>query len=241
MTHEVPPLSPLVREFLDRERDVPSLPAPRRDRAVARARSAKPVGAGSAFLRPAALFRARWAVPAALAFTAAAFGATLLEWRGRPSSGPSSPAPVVPAQSGVARSGAAPEPPNVQAGGPPAVVVAEVPSRSSGARGAEEPGLALALAPRPPARAAFPDELRLLAPAREALARREYGAVLAAVAEHARHFREGRLVEEREALRVKALAGVGRVKEARSAADAFRQRFPRSVLLSALDAAPAAE
>ena len=40
--------------------------------------------------------------------------------------------------------------------------------------------------------------------------------------------------EEREALHVKALAGLGRRDEARRAAAAFEDRFPRSVLLPAV-------
>jgi hypothetical protein len=58
-------------------------------------------------------------------------------------------------------------------------------------------------------------------------------------AQHARRFKTGRLVEEREALRVKALAGLGRTEEARRAAAAFRARFPRSVLLPAVSQMPA--
>jgi hypothetical protein len=58
---------------------------------------------------------------------------------------------------------------------------------------------------------------------------------LSHIAEHARRFKDGRLTEEREALRVKSLAGLGRSDEARRAAAAFRARFPRSVLLSAVN------
>jgi hypothetical protein len=55
------------------------------------------------------------------------------------------------------------------------------------------------------------------------------------IAEHARRFRDGRLAEEREALRVGALAGLGRDEEARHAASNFRTRFPQSVLGPAVD------
>jgi hypothetical protein len=61
------------------------------------------------------------------------------------------------------------------------------------------------------------------------------------IAEHARKFKDGRLSEEREALRVKALAGLGRSGEARRAANSFRARFPRSVLLSAVNKMSPAE
>ena len=74
-------------------------------------------------------------------------------------------------------------------------------------------------------------ELRLLHQARAAVAREDYEAALAPIAEHVRRFKEGRLTEEREALRVKRWSGAGRIDEAQRAADAFRVRFSRSVLL----------
>src|SRR5204862_2317853 len=88
-------------------------------------------------------------------------------------------------------------------------------------------------APRSLGSAAAPnrDELRLLSHAREAVARRDFAAALPPIAEHTRRFRDGRLLEEREALRVKALSGLGRGEEARRAATAFKRRFPHSVLL----------
>ena len=78
-------------------------------------------------------------------------------------------------------------------------------------------------------------ELRLLRQARAAVAREDYASALRPIAEHAHRFKDGRLAEEREALRVKALAGLGRTDDARRAATAFRARFPRSVLLSAVN------
>jgi hypothetical protein len=51
------------------------------------------------------------------------------------------------------------------------------------------------------------------------------------VAEHARQFSHGRLAEEREALRVRSLAGSGRTEDARRATAAFAARVARSVLL----------
>jgi hypothetical protein len=85
-------------------------------------------------------------------------------------------------------------------------------------------------------------ELALLQPAYHAVARRDFTSALAAIAEHQRRFASGQLAEEREALRVKALLELGRRSEAERAAFAFRERFPRSVLLrrleSMLDASP---
>ncbi len=77
-------------------------------------------------------------------------------------------------------------------------------------------------------------ELNLLRQARAAVAREDYAGALSPIAEHARRFKDGRLTEEREALRVKSLAGLGRSEDARRAATAFRTRFPRSVLLPAV-------
>ena len=50
-------------------------------------------------------------------------------------------------------------------------------------------------------------------------------------------FPDGRLVEEREALRVQALAQLGRAAEAHEVAARFRRQYPRSMLLPVVDAA----
>jgi hypothetical protein len=65
--------------------------------------------------------------------------------------------------------------------------------------------------------------------------REDFADALPPLTEHARRFKDGTLAEEREALRVKALAGLGRTTEARRAAAAFGARFPRSVLLPAVN------
>ena len=75
-------------------------------------------------------------------------------------------------------------------------------------------------------------ELQLLRAAREDVTHGDFGGALAVIAEHVRRFRNGILVEEREALRVESLAGLGRHEEAQRAAAAFHARFPRSVFLS---------
>ncbi|MGD0835625.1 MAG: hypothetical protein ABSB49_03155 [Polyangia bacterium] len=75
-------------------------------------------------------------------------------------------------------------------------------------------------------------ELQVLKPALDAVARRDFDAALAAISLHQRRFPSGQLAEEREGLRVKALVGLGRATEARSAEVAFRERFPHSTLLS---------
>jgi hypothetical protein len=71
--------------------------------------------------------------------------------------------------------------------------------------------------------------------ARQDVTRGAFARALEVIAEHTRRFRRGSLVEEREALRVKALAGIGRHEEAQRAASAFRARFPHSVFLATFE------
>jgi hypothetical protein len=78
-------------------------------------------------------------------------------------------------------------------------------------------------------------EVQVLQPARQAVARQDFASALAAIAAHQRRFPSGKLTEEREAMRVKALLGLGRIAEAQSAGSAFRVRFPRSALLRRID------
>jgi outer membrane protein assembly factor BamD (BamD/ComL family) len=73
-------------------------------------------------------------------------------------------------------------------------------------------------------------ELELLDLAQEAVTARRFQAAMAILEAHARRFPNGSLVEERQALVVRSLSGLGRTAEARQAAAAFRKRFPRSVL-----------
>jgi hypothetical protein len=78
-------------------------------------------------------------------------------------------------------------------------------------------------------------ELQVLQPARQAVASQDFASALAAITAHQRRFPSGKLTEEREAMRVKALLGLGRIAEAQSAGSAFRVRFPRSALLGRID------
>jgi hypothetical protein len=79
------------------------------------------------------------------------------------------------------------------------------------------------------------EELRLLDRARQFDRRGDYNSALASTREHQRRFSNGRLVEEREALRIRALMGLGRVTEASESAAFFKRRFPHSVLLDTID------
>ena len=82
----------------------------------------------------------------------------------------------------------------------------------------------------------YSTELALLEPARSSIAHGDYRAALAAIAQHRREFPNGQLSEEREALRVRALWGLGHRPSALAAAKVFRQRYPRSGLLGWLQA-----
>lgn len=82
-------------------------------------------------------------------------------------------------------------------------------------------------------------ERALVERARVALSRHQGTMALDALAEHEATFPRGRLVEEREALRVRALVDAGRTAEAETKARAFRARWPNSVFLSAVDLAVA--
>ena len=79
------------------------------------------------------------------------------------------------------------------------------------------------------------EELQLLKRAQLSAARGDHAAVLAITTEHELRYPDGHLCEEREALRLRALTGLGRGHEAREAAGRFRRAFPRSVLLSKLN------
>jgi len=81
----------------------------------------------------------------------------------------------------------------------------------------------------------FAAELDLLQRAHGAYTRRDFSTALALVTEHAHRFPRGNLAEQREALRVRSLAGVGRRDDAHRAAAGFAHRFPRSVLLPQIE------
>ena len=215
MSRERPPVSPDVQALLDHEREIPPLPATVRARALARAHAAVVAG-GDRAAAPAPVPRTRWAAAAAVVcILSVAVGAAAYQIRARaqlatPPSHPAATAPVPPPPPSIRSAPIA----EVEMVRPPAPVTTPAAlSRADAARA----------------------ELRLLRQARAAVAREDYAAALPPIAEHARAFKDGRLTEEREALRVKALAGLGRSDEARRAAAAFRARFPRSVLLQAVN------
>lgn len=216
-----PPLSPELEALLAPHRTPLSLAPSVESRALARAAAvaaAAERGAGRLF------HPLRWAFAVAavvvLALGAGAYAARA--WIGaRPSRAPVS---VVPTASPRAS-----EPPSV-AGAP---------------ENDDEPAAAIAPAAAPhvrrvvgkahPAGRPTNEELQLLRAAREDVTRGDFARALAVLSEHGRRFRNGVLVEEREALRVKSLTGLGRREEAQRVAADFHARFPHSVLLATFE------
>jgi hypothetical protein len=80
-------------------------------------------------------------------------------------------------------------------------------------------------------------ERALLEQARAALADGDPRAALEAIDHHERSFSDATLAEERDSLRVKALAAAGHHDEARARTAAFRRRFPSSIFLPAVESA----
>jgi hypothetical protein len=213
-------LSPEMASLLAKERHFPDEPVDVRARAMARARAALD-DVSSSSIRSFWQRRVTLLVAAAfvLGFAAAAIAARL-SLRQSTVQAPSVPAAVTPAQADALEpSGPKAEVP----AGTPSEAVTEVPERPS-----------VGPKPRQASAADVNDadalELALLQQARGAVARGEFSTALDALLTHQRRFPAGRLREEREALRIKALAGLGRNDEAQRAAERFRERFPRSVL-----------
>jgi hypothetical protein len=210
------PLPPEVRALLEHERAVPPLSATTRARAIARARAALVAGIDRP-VAPVPVRRHRWVAAAAvICILGGAVGAAAYQFRALMTPAAAPEIHPLPAKKTVAVAPVA----------VPAPIVEEAPAPAVEPHARTEKPLSKADAARA--------ELKLLRQARAAVAREDYASALPPIAEHTRRFKDGRLAEEREALRVKALAGLGRTDEARRAASAFRARFPRSVLLPAV-------
>jgi hypothetical protein len=107
---------------------------------------------------------------------------------------------------------------------------------------AAPPSQASLAAPAAPQRAPFAgtrnqlaEERALLDVARSALEREDGTAALAATDKHEHSFANGILIQEREAMAIRALVMLGRAGEARARAGRFRKRFPDSVLLPTIE------
>jgi len=217
MTPHAPPFEPDVEALLARGRIVKPVPDVVRARSLARARAAI---AAAVTPHPEALpTRWRRALPVALAASIAlAVGAAgaVAALRSR---APEVRVPTPPVRPAVTPPVRAP-----MLASPPAVIA---PQDNSPPRPPRAPR---AVSPQE----SYAAELELLQRAQVAYAGQDFSGALALVAEHGRRFPSGRLAEEREALRIRSLAGSGRTDEAARAMAAFAERFPRSVLLPRL-------
>jgi hypothetical protein len=217
----IKPLSAEAEDMLAKERAFEAAPADVRPRALARARTAlREVDGRSARF---SLRRRPGLVAAALVLALATISfAAWQKWSKRAAPLPrvTQPAPSSSAKSSSrlpAPAAPNPEPASSQNTTTPQLASSEK-RQAAAAPSSSSPADAYAL------------ELRILERARAAVASGDFSAALRAVANHQRRFPAGRLQEEREALRVKALSGLGRNEEAGRAAERFRERFPRSVL-----------
>jgi CHAT domain-containing protein len=212
------PFDSELEALLEGGRIIPPAPDVVRARALARARAT--VAAATASVPAAAIpergrgLRIAVAASVALVLGATGAAAALRGWI------PHRPEPTPPSRAGAV---------------PPARVSApDLPALPTVA-----PEVSSIAKPHRPARSAtaqesYAAELELLHRAQAAYTRRDFSDALVLLAEHGRGFPNGRLAEQREALRVRSLAASGRAEDARHAVGAFARRFPRSVLLQRL-------
>ena len=238
-----PPLSPAVVALLAHERIFPSQPEMVRARALARALKASreaPVTMPAPRVAPAS--GRRFLLAAAAAITLMAGAAAAFQMLARPATTPPQNLATarITQQLSVVPSSAEPEHvPNTAKQDEPMHTTPAVAAAFSSAK-ASGPNRRSLVASRHGdgqgnGQGNRMEELQLLSRARQSDARGNYAEVLALVAEHERSYPAGRLSEEREVLRVKALVGLARGAEARHAAAKFRRRFPHSVLLPKID------
>jgi hypothetical protein len=217
------PFSPDIDALLDAERVVVEQPDEVRVRAFLRARAAMSKGS----LRPRSVFGFKWMLAAAVLFVAVSLSAAAIRARRQVEVPPYGPSPAAAKQ-------AEPAPIARSANEP---FIGDV-AKSTGQGEVPSAAPLQATTSRPATSAeTYALELKLLQPARAAVARGDFAAALSAITEHERRFAAGQLTEEREALRVQALMGLHRTDEARRAAITFRTRFPNSVLLSRMKSA----
>jgi hypothetical protein len=123
---------------------------------------------------------------------------------------------------------------------PPSSTKPAAPSRSKVKREPPPPPMEMkpAEAPPPPSRSnsglVSERDWSLLKQAREANGQGRYGEALMAVTQHEQEHPSSQLEQEREALRIQALVGMGRREEARALARSFEQRFSESILLEGI-------
>lgn len=223
-------LSPLARSLLAGERgrtedDV------LKSQAIERARAAldRPSGVGLRSDLPLSLDSRRaprtvWVAAAAVAAIAGLAAAAGIGAYGSANEAPPVSPPALPPVADPPPAAASPQEPAPLSEPAPSVMEPPAPPVRT-AQSSGSPTRVVA----PPSYAA---EVALLEPARSGISHGDFAGALTALAKHRREYPSGQLVEEREALRVRALWGLGQKSSALSAAKAFRKRYPRSALLS---------
>jgi hypothetical protein len=218
MMRERIPIDRELARLLESAKATPPIPDVVRARVMARAATASRTAT-----RPAAQLRRRTlvALAASVTFVAGATGVAvaLLGRHERPVAPVAKPAPSRPQtiQPSEPAEPAQPAEPAEPAMEPPAPAIPSPKPRSTSR-------------PRTP-QEFYAAELDLLYRSHSAYASGDFGRSLTLLSEHGRRFPKGQLTEEREALRVRALAGAGQTEEAKRASEAFARRFPHSLLL----------
>jgi hypothetical protein len=224
---DLEPMDPELRSLLDAAKPADAAPDTSRARLEARLVAGLALGAGAAAGGGALAAKAgakaalaHLALPVLVAFTlGGAVGAAVMRATFTP------PAPqVVYVDRPVPAPSAPTEPP------PP------VPSASASATAAPPVPAPSPASSRGDSVAA---ERRMLDGARLALERGDGAAALAEAERHARTFPTGALVQEREAIAIRALVMLGRRDDAQARARRFVVRFPDSLLRPAVEAAVA--
>lgn len=225
---KTPPMSPMLVALLAQERDYGPSPEMVRARLLARARQAMSAPKIPVSERHVAWPVRRMLYAAAAGLVLVAGGAAAYELLAHPSPPASPPPRDVPPRAHLAKVTA---PEQME---PPAPETAPAPVEPAplASPPEAEPTHRASAAGKSEARL---KEIRLLVRARQADARRDYATVLSVAAEHERSFPAGRLSEERQVLRVKALVGLGWADEARRVGANFRRQFPHSVLRQTVD------
>lgn len=119
----------------------------------------------------------------------------------------------------------------------PTTTVSAAPTASATPRPSAKPLTTVDPAVAPSAVSANNAERLLVDEARAAYARGARNDALDALSRHATRYPNGALVEEREALAVRILVDAGRTAEARTRGERFRARYPKSLMLPAVEAA----
>jgi hypothetical protein len=120
---------------------------------------------------------------------------------------------------------------NAPAPEPDVARAVDAPLPSATARSIAKPPSAVEPPVQQTGAASLREERSLLDAARDAIVRGDPEAALAPTAAHAARFPRGVLAEERDALRIRALARLGRSEEARALLATMRADYPNSFLL----------